>query len=300
MKKLIFAAPLGVAALASCSFLFPFSLDSFSDTRVQAFCHFAYACCTPLERSVFMGAETAFKDEGACVAEIQEEFVGFFGRADADRARDSIARGAAEFDAEAAERCSRASLEAANACDPTPFFKPSGEIDDEELVLLVDSEDPECVELARRAFTIGKLEDGDECDSDIDCADFGICAQEFGDDTLTTKGTCHATLKKGAGCLNANRFCGPGLFCTANADGGATCEEPDLKANGEACGSDFECESGACEIVETGACINSGLPCVVDEDCDVANFDFCQHTAQGECTAPADLEIEVCDGLQEP
>src|SRR5688572_1053325 len=168
MKKVALVLFTLLVSGTSCGLFFPFGLDALAETRIGAICHFVYACCTPIERAVFTGAPP-FRDEGACKAELAEDAsFGAFVTID-QQAKDAVARGAATYDGEAAERCSRGQLEAVNSCNPDAVFNAGGQADFVRLLFLVDPADAECVALAQRSFTIGNVGDGDECFSNIDC-----------------------------------------------------------------------------------------------------------------------------------
>ena len=62
--------------------------DGLGDTRIRAACHFAFACCSPTERSLFDPVD--FKDEGTCVDETERQGSILF--ALAQQAQDALAR----------------------------------------------------------------------------------------------------------------------------------------------------------------------------------------------------------------
>ena len=285
---LAFSAVLG----ASCNFLSPFAPDQLSETRVRALCKVAFGCCTPIERQLF--ANAPFKDEGACVAEsLEDAGLGFLVTIDT-QAKDAVDRGAAEFDSEAAERCTRPQQDAVDQCDIEQLVDATGGFDLERLILLTDDSDPECVALAVRNYTRGLVDDGDDCLSDFDCADFGTCVPDPDDvgEVLTTEGTCKALVAEGEDCSEAG--CLPGLQCALEgAD--LECQEIDLKGDGESCFVDGECESNNCaDTIVDGTCID-GTPCVVDEQC--GDDDFCFGDEVSECAGAGDVSVEICDGL---
>jgi hypothetical protein len=296
MKKLSLVLVALVVTGSSCGLFFPFGLDALADTRIGAICRFAYNCCTPAERAVFLNSPP-FKDEGACRAEAAEDrnFGGGFYTQDLI-AKDAVARGAAEYDGEAAERCSRAQLEAMNACDPEAVFNSAGQIDFVKFSFLVDPTDAECFALAQRSFARGLVDDGDECFSDIDCADFGVCVPEEGnEDTLTTAGECLKPHEDGDECIDA-RPCAPGLLCQQPEGGGTpVCSEPVLKDDGEDCFQNAECESGLCEQNESGTCFIGQTPCVDDTDC-VDAGDFCNIDFNSVCAPAPDVTLDMCNG----
>ena len=288
-------AALAVTAGSACALLFPLNFYALGETRVRAICHVAFACCTPIERQLF--ANAPFKDEGACVAEgLEDSGFGFILNLDA-LAKDAVDRGAAEYDAEAAERCSRAQLDAVNACDVEALVDASGNFDLAGLILLTDRDDPECVALASRNYVRGLVDDGDECFSDIDCADFGTCVVEPPDDgeaLLTVAGECLTPHAEGDAC-DDGAGCQPGLACAPGGDG-LECQEIDLLDDGDPCTNDFECASGACEdVIVDGTCLTSGAACVDDDDC--GDGDFCVGELSSTCAAADGVSVEICDGL---
>lgn len=282
-----------VVAASSCGWLFPLGLDSLTETRVRSICHFLYGCCTPIERTL-MG-NPPFSDEAACVAELLEDpsfngIVGYGGSGEA-LARDAVARGAAEFDAEAAERCSRAFLDAANSCDPQPFFTESG-LNTTALQLLVDATDPECVLLAGNHFTRGLVDDGAECQGPLDCAGFGTCLLEGGPD-VTVTGSCEARPAEGESCLGIG-MCQLGATCTFPAGSGEpTCVVPQRVANGEPCNNYDECESRYCGASEAQRCSSNDAPCIDAIDCPAG--DSCGAFG-GACAEAPTITVALCDG----
>lgn len=288
------AAPLALVAVAAsaCAFFFPLSHDNLGETRVRALCHFAFACCTPIERQLFSNAP--HKDEGACVDEtLEDQGIGFLLNIDA-LAKDAVDRGTAVYDAEAAERCSRPLLDAMNQCDVEQLVNASGAFDLNRFLFLTDSDDPECIALAGRNYVRGNVGDGDECFSSFDCEDFGECIPDPDDagDVITTRGSCIIPHGEGDAC-DDGVGCQPGLSCV-NEGGELTCEEVEPAGDGEACEFDTDCESGNCEdVVGGGTCDLTGLPCVDDDDCP---GDFCNGEVFGECAAAADVSVEICNG----
>lgn len=281
-------------AVGGCGWLFPLSLDSLTETRVRALCHFVYGCCTPSERGRF--APLPFADEPACVSELLEDpgSLGiYFGPTDA-LARDAIGRGAAEFDAAAAERCSRSFLDAINRCDPQPFFA-AGSPNGTAIVLLVDSSDAECASLAQRHFTRGLVEDGDDCQGPLDCAGFGACRVEPDPNVRTVAGTCEASPGEGESCVQSFA-CQPGLYCDpGDGSGEPTCVIVERGANGEACTFPDQCESRHCDAVQELRCTTDDAPCVDDADCQPG--DVCGYQINGTCADAPSYTIEVCNGL---
>jgi hypothetical protein len=263
MKKLVVVLIVGAAA--ACGLFAPLGLDALADTRVNALCHMAYACCTPIERALFLNAPP-FRDEGACRAELAEDRALAAVYLVDQQAKDAVARKTAEYDAEAAEECSRERLDAANNCDPKPFIGVDGRINFNALLLLVDPQDAECVALAQRAFTRGLQEDGDECFSDVDCADFGTCVKDPDDaEVITTRGECRTPHARGDDCSDG-KGCQPGLACRPPEQGGGppTCQRLVRKRNGESCALNGECDSAVCR--------------------------------NGTCAAAPDFDVEICDG----
>jgi hypothetical protein len=274
---------------SSCQALFPFSPDNLTETRVRALCHFAYACCTPIEAALYVGFLTQYKDEDACVAELLEDDLMASVHAAEQQARDAVSRGAAEYDGEAAEQCSREWLDAVNSCDVDKLTT-SGQVDFSKVFYLVDTADAECSALAQRNFTRGNVKDGDECYSSVDCEDFGSCIVETDADVITTEGECSTPGGEGDSCEDV--VCQPGLTC----DGAEPlCEEPRSIDNGQPCEESAECGSGFCDYEQVaGVCFEGGTPCVEDTECDPT--DFCEIGFGGVCAAVPDVKVEICDG----
>lgn len=294
MRRILTLAVLAAVftTASSCQALFPLSPDNLTETRVRALCHFAYACCTPIEASLYIGFLTQYKDEGACVAELLEDDLLTSVRAADQQARDAVARGAAEYDGEAAEECSREWLDAVNSCD-VDALSSSGSLDFNKLFYLADSRDAECSALAARNFARGNVEDGDECHSSVDCEEFGTCVVEPDADVITTEGECVTPGGEGDPCGDAG--CQPGLSCVFDTE--ATCEDVPLLANGEPCDENVVCDSGFCDFEQSvGRCFNADTPCTDDTDCDVNAGDFCLSEFGGACAATPDVNVEICDG----
>jgi hypothetical protein len=289
------AAPLLLAGVSACAFFFPFGYDNLAETRVRAACHFAFTCCTPIERGLFFDAP--HRDEGTCVDEtLEDESIGFIAVLD-QLAKDAVSRGTAVYDADAAERCSRPVLDAVNACDVDQLTNAAGQIDGLRVLFLTDVSDPECTALAGRNYVRGQVGDGDDCESSFDCEDFGECVvdPEERAETLTTKGSCVTPHAEGDEC-DDGVGCQPGLSCIPDAEGTFTCEQLDPQEDGEPCEDDPDCESGNCAtIIGDGACEFSGNPCVDDVDCEPG--EFCDGDLTFECAPAEEVSVEICDGL---
>jgi len=103
----------------------------------------------------------------------------------------------------------------------------------------------------------GGVELDDACQTDLDCA-AGACQRTKGQDA----GVCVVPVKEGASCLAAR--CGNGLRCAGPE---MVCVRPG--ADGAACASPFECESGwlcsaagVCAKAQLGdACVEGITPC---------------------------------------
>jgi hypothetical protein len=273
-------AMLMCALTVSCWAVAPTGLDGFVESQIRAQCHFQFACCTPVERF------TSFRDEGTCIEESLEE--GSTSNLLADRAKAVVAAGKGTFNQARADECLKAGLDALNACDA-------------QTVIGGVAPDAKCDGERARGFVEGNVEDGDDCDDDIECADFGFCDRvtDAEENTVTTAGKCVAAKAEGETCVDDGEFfaCFPGTACTPNDDGSeSTCEEPELLDDGDDCVDDSQCESGFCVQDETGTCATSELPCDEDSDCDEENFEFCDIVFTGEC-GDNDLEVEICDGL---
>jgi hypothetical protein len=288
-------APLTLAAASACVFFFPFSHENLGETRVRALCHFAFACCTPIERQLFSNAP--HRDEGACIDEtLEDQGIGFLLNIDA-LAKDAVSRGAAVYDGEAAERCTKPQLDAINQCDVEKLVDAAGNFDLTRFVFLTDASDPECVALASRNYVRGQVDDGDECFSSFDCKDFGNCVLDEEDvgEVITTRGSCVVPHAEGDEC-DDGVACQPGLACVADGDGTLTCEESEPAADGEPCAIDADCESGNCEeVIGNGTCLFGGEPCVDDVDC-ATEGDVCNGEFVDECAPVDEVSVEVCDG----
>lgn len=274
------------ASAPGCWFVSPTGLDGAVEALTRADCHFAFACCAPAERQSFFPRN--FRDEGTCAAESLEEGNG--ANVVVDRAKAVIAAGNGAFEQDRADKCLKPVLDALNTCDADVVLG-SGATDD-----------PLCTAEQARGFVKGNLDDGDKCNDDIECADFGVCDRSGNDaDVVTTEGECRAAKEEGDDCLDPDGgffACFPGTFCTPNAGGDFTCEQLDLKGDGDPCDVDGECESGSCSgEAEVFGCFFTGDPCTVATevvDCATPG-DSCESTLDSVC-ASNDVSVEVCDG----
>lgn len=83
---------------------------------------------------------------------------------------------------------------------------------------------------------VGHVPVGGACTQSDECVDGGYC-----NDTLTCPGLCEAALSAGAACNGEFGVCGSGLTCLAEGVCGA------LRANGEPCESNLDCDSYHCD-----------------------------------------------------
>jgi hypothetical protein len=281
------ALAFGVAlplSTSSCWLFTPTGLDGFVEAFIRADCKFAYSCCTAPERQQFFTRN--FRDEGACIQESLEEGSG--ANIVVDRAKAVIAAGKGEFNQERATECLTPLLEDRNSCNA-------------EAVLGGGALDVVCAAEQARGFVVGNVEDGDDCNDDIECADFGVCDRSDNEaDVITTAGECKAARPEGEECIDddGNVFaCFPGTACVGDADGNFTCEEQELLDNGEDCFVASQCESNFCEQRSEFRCGISDAPCTVETvavDCPDLG-DFCFEDTASVC-ADSDVSFEACDG----
>lgn len=281
MRSTLFVAgAAGVFAVAGCwNTFFPHAPDQIAETALRANCHFFYSCCLVVERASVGGPSAA--DEATCVEEGLEE--GGSATLLGQRAKAAVDAGNAEVDTELADRCMNQLTDASNSCDAQAFLRPAP--------------DPACAAGFARAFTKGKVKDGDDCVDDLECADEGFCDRSEDDDdgdiVVDIAGKCTAAAGEGDAC--EDRGCQSGLVCEFDGDGDTqTCVKTELKAKGEDCFSNSDCESGNCVDSEVSTCSESGAACEDDGDCDEANFEFCSTDFSSKCgDAP---EVNICDG----
>jgi hypothetical protein len=289
----------GVSVVAACDP--PTHPNRYANTILQNICHTAYDCCTPTERQLVLGVFfTASQSKETCLEELND-FVGGFLQV----AQQAVEDGTATYDAEAATRCTAEVQAAVDRCDAQAIADLTGSYNFNVTAFGVDADDPECLALAQRAFTRGTRANGEDCTSDIDCADFGICVIE-GDRNFTRAGTCRNPGTEGNACAD-DVGCGPGLTCVDD-----TCIVVERAENGETCTDDGECASGNCEGSER-SCEGSGDPCDFDDECTGSCIDdvcvgsgdacFSDFDCEGVCVgtegtcADVSLRVEVCDGL---
>lgn len=224
-------------------------------TFVANACHVAYDCCTAVERTAL--STLRYADKASCM----EEFDALFGGA-LDAATEAVDRGTATFDAEAAQACTTKQQAAIDRCEGgAAFVGADGTLSLAAAGFAIDATDPECAALLPRGFTRGAVDDGDDCVSRFECADFGECIID--DDNgakITRSGTCRASAGKGDDC--SDRPCLPGLVCVS----GSCDEAPEPLGDGEPCVADAQCESGLCnEQGDASVCVT---PDIDDAICD--------------------------------
>lgn len=281
LPLLAFALALPLST-SSCWLFTPTGLDGFLEAFIRADCKFAFTCCSPPEREQFF--PRSFRDEGTCVQESLEEGSG--GNVVVDRAKAVIAAGKGEFNQARADECLKPLLDDRNSCDSQ--------------AVLTGGADVKCAAEQGRGFVVGNVEDGDDCNDDIECADFGVCDRSGNeDDVVTTAGECKAAVDEGGDCGDGET-CFPGLTCTGNADFTEfTCEQAELLGDGDACFDDAQCESGFCDEQDVFTCFFTGDPCTEAteaDDCDVNIGDSCEADVAEVCVAADNLSVEVCDG----
>ena len=276
--RLVVLAVLPVVVAGGCYVFAPTSLDGFFEASIRARCHFVFDCCSAGERTQFF--QNAFNDEGSCVSQQLESQSGT--AAIAERARAVVAANKGDFNAKRAEECVKPGLDAENNCDADTVLsgKPVA--------------DGLCGADAERGFVEGKTKDGDDCDDDIECADFGVCDRSNNDVTIVSiKGSCVAALKEGKSCFDAatgtQRSCVPGLDCKFDGNSG-TCQKIVLKDDGASCVQGGECKNGFCSPREIKKCFDD-TPCTVDADCGA--FQTCNAQPASVCSGDAP-KIEIC------
>jgi hypothetical protein len=228
----------------------------YSKTLVENLCHVAYDCCTAVERNAVVNFR--FADKASCLEELDAVFGGAL-----DAAVEAVDRGTATFDAEAARSCTEDQQAAIDRCEGgAAFLDVRGSLSGTLAGAGIAADDATCAALVARGFTRGTIDDGDDCLSSFECADFGECVVD--DDngaTLTRSGTCRAAAGKGDDC--DDRPCQPGLVCVS----GACDEAPAPAKDGEPCVGDALCESGVCSD-ENGAPVCAPAPEIDPAICD--------------------------------
>jgi hypothetical protein len=281
-------APLAVFLLASCAWFFaPTSLDGLAEAQIRASCHFAFACCSAPEREAF--DQNDFKDEGTCVDEsLQSQNTENTTLA---RAKAVVAAGKGTFDDKRAAECEQPVIDAENKCDAATVLggKPIA--------------DGLCSFDADRGYVKGTVADGQKCNDDIECADYGTCDRSGTDpNTVTTAGKCKAAKANGDVCIDPNtqeQFdCQPGLSCATDPQTGkSTCQPIALEAAGQPCFSGAECKDGFCIKKQVLQCEFSGNPCTKDADCTDFPGEKCQPQDSSVCSKTGPT-VDVCKGGQ--
>jgi hypothetical protein len=223
---------------------------------VENLCHVAFDCCTAVERSA-VGPALGFPSRDACRAELDVQVGGAMAAA-----VQAVDRGNATFDADAARACTEAGQAAIDACaGGDAFIDVDGFLSGERAGMGISDDDPECQALAARGFTRGLIDDGDDCVSDFECADFGDCVIDDDDGAgLTRAGACRAHAARGDEC--SARPCQPGLVCVSGR-----CDNPPARAeDGEACDRDSGCASGFCR--DDGDSLQCATPDIDSSICD--------------------------------
>ncbi|MBM4281804.1 MAG: hypothetical protein FJ137_13945 [Deltaproteobacteria bacterium] len=207
---------------------------------VDNLCHVAFDCCTAVERGL-VNAALPYGSRQACHDELDDALGGALAAA-----VEAVDRGTAVFDADAAAGCTKEGQAAIDSCaGGDAFVDGTGQLSVLRAGFGLDPDDSECLALAARGFTRGVVDDGDECVSAFECADFGDCVID--DDNgaaITRDGACRAHADRSGDCTT--RPCQPGLVCVS----GVCDEPPPLADDGDACLRDSDCASALCASVD--------------------------------------------------
>ncbi|MCB9788238.1 MAG: hypothetical protein H6744_16265 [Deltaproteobacteria bacterium] len=161
---------------------------------------------------------------------------------------------------------------------------------------------------------------GETCIDAVGCAGAMTCLPSLPGGYCASLG-CNATsCPTGSSCFNFGGF--PTCLKTCGSDGdcggepgaerrcgilkaldkqkvGACISGAEGLKIGEQCSNDFECQSGACEVLGEGRCTQNDLPCFLDNEKDVCGAGFCFISGQnqvGACVQPCALGTP-CPGL---
>jgi hypothetical protein len=274
-------------------------VNGFPNAYAAAYCHFAYHCCTPVERQTFpsgfaqQAVTLGFDDEGDCTSRLSASAQTTYQPLQA-----SVKDKRITWNQTAAQACLTALSSAASSCNAQSF----------QIALNGDPSQPGVLAVCDQTqFTTGLVAATGTCTINQDCAGAGsVCTplmQTGTTQTIEAGGTCTPLPTAGQNCPDGtcatNNSCCNAQVCVAYVTTGATCTRSDFG----------ECSSAPC--LSTNFCgytnnayscqakIAGGQPCGVDEN-GIKLDDSCLSgtCTNGSCTAPpgSDTTYKICSG----
>lgn len=265
-------------------------VNGFPSALANAYCHFAYHCCTPIERQTFpqgfsnLATTLDFDSEGDCDSKYGEQL-----QASAQTYQASVKDKRITWNSTAAQACLNALNNAANSCSAQAFA----------VALSGDPNNPGTPAACDTTqFITGDVASGGACTIDQDCSGQGSTCKPAPQNppptVITTGGTCAVLPPTGQPCANGQ--CATGNCC----DNTNTCVQ--YVATGSTCGG-FFCASGmTCDPTidycgGNGTCtqkIANGQPCFNNDPLSCQS-DNCN---AGNCAAVQGQQVSynICTG----
>jgi hypothetical protein len=223
---------------------------SIANSLANVFCHFAYACCTPIERQDFLSVgtstgDTDFDNESGCDTAIGDQYQDQLQPYEA-----SLTEQRMTYATATAQACLNALSAAANQCSYQSLINAS-------------TGDAGCPAKLSDLFT-GTVAAGGTCTMDADCALPGSQCRPPGSDggttiVVTAEGVCVSPAAVGQPCNTTLAVpCVAGSCCNQGNGGMPTCTA--YVATGAACSGFFgQCTNTTCNP-STDYCPVSGSP----------------------------------------
>jgi hypothetical protein len=276
-------------------------VNGFPSAYVQAYCHLAYHCCTPVERVTFPTgfaneAQTlGFDNEGDCVTRLSAS-----SQSSSQPVQASVKDKRIVWSQTLAQACITALQNAGSKCDAQALA----------IAINGDPSQPGTKAVCNEStFITGQVAASGACTISQDCSGAGsLCTaptQTGGGTTIQAGGTCTQLPVAGQQCPNGqcqtgDSCCNTGT-CVAYVASGGTCVRSVFgTCSSSPCGSGDYCGSNAAAGPYTcQAKIAGGQPCGVDQGgatlSDSCLSNVCQN---GSCTAPAGTNVtyKICTG----
>jgi hypothetical protein len=267
-------------------------VNGFPSALANAYCHFAYHCCTPADRATFpsgfsnLETQYAFDNESDCDSKLAEEYQAQFQEIQA-----SVKDKRMTWNQTGAQTCLTALNNAANPCSAQAFT----------VAISGDPANPTALAACDvTQFETGTVAAGAVCTMDADCAGTGsLCVVQTG-------GNCVALPAAGSPCKN--NACAAGACCLTTTD---TCTA--YQAEGAACAAGFgTCSTQPCDATKDYCNYNAngstcmaklanGTACAKDQfggnDATSCQSGFCD-TTTNDCAPVASQQVtyDICTG----